>query len=505
MGLEIDREHFEDEEYEAFGRRLDESLRALAKLLARPRFGVGARSIGAELEIDLVAADARPLLSNAEVLADAAEPRATLEVDRFNLEINSTPVPMAGRPFAAIGAELEQCLSELRTAAARRGGRVVMVGILPTLEARDLSPGVLTAGRRYRALSAGIRRLRQHDAFHVRIKGRETLEIDADDVTLEGANTSFQLHLRVDPAEFSRTYNAAQIATAAVLAASGNSPTFLGRDLWDETRVALFRQSVDDRSDLAKNDWRASRVSFGHGWVRSGAYELFAESVAFHPPLLPVLGAEDPTHCVRGGGVPALAELRLHHGTVWRWNRAVYDHAEGGHLRIELRALPSGPTVVDMMANAAFFLGLTLGLAPRADELVTRLTFGHARRNFYEAAEHGLDAELLWPSDAPPSPVPRRAVELVPALLPIARLGLLDAGVVVDEADALLGVVAARVASRQTGAEWQRRMLRVLRGRRERRGLEWTRAENACLAAMLERYVALSDTGQPVHTWPVEP
>jgi hypothetical protein len=502
MGLEIDREQFDEEDFASFSRRLDDSLRALARVLDRPGFGRGASSIGAELELDLVDVSGRPLLANVEVLSDAAEPRVTLEVDRFNLEINSSPVRITGRPFAAIGAELEQCLSVLRRAAARHGGRVAMIGILPTLEPQDLAPGVLTAGRRYRALSAGIRRLRRQDAFHVRIEGRETLEIDADDVTLEGANTSFQVHLRVEPAAFARTYNAAQIATAVALAASGNSPTFLGRDLWDETRVALFRQSVDDRSDLARDDWRASRVSFGHGWARSGAYELFAESVAFHPPLLPVLTTEDPLAIVRGGGVPALAELRLHHGTVWRWNRAVYDATEGGHLRIELRALPSGPTVIDMIANAAFLLGLTLGLAPRADDLVSRLTFGHARRNFYAAAERGLDAELLWPRDVPPSPEPRGAADLALSLVPVARLGLLNAGVNTEEANALLGVIAARVASRRTGAEWQRRMLRALRARGEGAGVERSRSR---YAAMLDRYLELGEGGQPVHTWPVEP
>jgi hypothetical protein len=205
-----------------------------------------------------------------------------------------------------------------------------------------------------------------------------------------------------------------------------------------------------------------------------------------------VLGDETPRGAVAAGRVPALAELRLHHGTIWRWNRAVYDDADGGHLRIELRALPSGPTAVDMAANAAFAIGLTLALVPCKDDLLPRLTFGHARRNFYLAARRGLDAELLWPDDHAPSPRPRPAWELVQCLLPAARDALLGAGVDAGEADALLGVIASRVERRVTGARWQRATLARL---------EATRARGVALAAMLERYLAAAATGRPVHEW----
>jgi hypothetical protein len=269
---------------------------------------------------------------------------------------------------------------------------------------------------------------------------------------------------------------------------------FLGHRLWDETRIALFRQAVDDRFEAAEDDWRPARVSFGHGWVREGAFELFAESGALHAPLLPVVGPEDPIASLRAGGVPVLDELRLHHGTVWRWNRAVYDAALGGHLRIELRALPSGPTVIDMLANAAFFLGLVLALRHEAPTLVQSMTFGHARRNFYMAARSGLDAELLWPTGEPPSPRPHPAAELVRRLIPTARDGLAEGGVSGEEADTLLAIVEARVARRQTGAQWQRRTLAALEER-------LPRAE--AIPAMFERYLAASATGRPVHEWPI--
>ena len=339
MGLEIDRIQFEEADYARFANRLRDGLGALRELLQRPGFGLGSTSIGAELELSLIDRAGLPLPINRAVLAATLDPEVTLELDRFNLEYNAQPVPLAGRPFTALGREIDHALVVIQKAAAIHGGRLVAIGVLPTLTEADLQASAMTDLKRYHALSAAMRRLR-HAPFKVVIDGEDPLTVSCDDVTMEGANTSFQLHLRVAPDEFARTYNAAQIAIAPVLAAAGNSPIFLGHRLWEETRVALFRQAADERAEGF--GWRPAHVSFGHGWVREGALELFAESVALHAPFLPVVGPEDPLACVRDNGVPALDELRLHQGTVWHWNRAIYDPHGGGHLRVEMRALPAG-------------------------------------------------------------------------------------------------------------------------------------------------------------------
>jgi gamma-glutamyl:cysteine ligase YbdK (ATP-grasp superfamily) len=496
MGLAIQQEEFRPEDYTRFSQRLAEDLEALRALLARPGFGAGPCTIGAELELYLVDKEGFPLPINRQVLGQTVDPRVTLELDRFNLEVNLRPGPLAGRPFSGLRAEFEDTLREVRRAAATQGARVAVIGILPTLREVDLGREALTGLPRYRALSAAIRR-RRAAPFQVDISGEESLALTWDDVTLEGANTSLQYHLRVAPGDFARLYNAAQLATAPVLAVAGNSPVFLGRKLWDETRVALFRQAVDDRGEPGEQGFRQphARVSFGHGWVREGAYELFAEAVALHPPLLPVLSPESPLERAAAGGLPDLGELRLHQGTVWSWNRAIYDPKDSGHLRIELRSLPAGPTVVDMVANGAFLLGLTLGLAERVDALLPALPFLHACGNFLRAAREGLDAELMWPADEAPSPRPATALELVPRLLPVARRGLLLAGVDAAEADAMLGIIEQRVAKRTTGARWQRQVLSRLEARMPRQD---------ALAAMLERYLTHAESGAPVHTWPVE-
>jgi hypothetical protein len=492
MGKGIDQETFDQLDYARFQQRLGQCLSTLGRLLERPGFGVGPVTLGAELELFLVDDAARPHLQNQAVRAAAADPRVNLELDRFNLELNATPTLLAGRPFAALGEELGGLLGRVGAAAHRQGGRVALVGILPTLRRADLHLGVISDLPRYRALDRGLRRLR-HDPFHLQIAGADPLELASDDVALEGAATSFQVHLRVDPAAFTRTYNAVQAATAPVLAVAGNSPTLLGHRLWEETRIALCKQSIDDRDGRGLRR-QLARVGFGTGWLRGGPLELFAEGVRLHQPLLPVLGDHDPLAGGDEGHAPPLEELRLHQGTVWRWNRAIYDPSSGGHLRIEMRALPSGPTVTDMLANAALLVGLSLWLAGQDPSWTYALSFERAEHSFYRAAQHGLAAELAWPFGEGGRVHALPAAELVPRLLPAAREGLVGAGVAAAEADRLLGVIAARVATGQTGAVWQRRTLAALELRLGRK---------RALAAMLQRYLECTATDRPVHTWSV--
>jgi gamma-glutamyl:cysteine ligase YbdK (ATP-grasp superfamily) len=495
MGIEIDRERFDDADYARFTGRLEHCLEALDQLLRRPGFGVGPVTIGAELELFLIDEQGRPLLKNQAVLEDAGDPRLTLELDRFNLEVNPSPLPLAGQPLTGLERELEAALRSVRATARSHGGRVTMIGILPTLRDEDLQREAITDAPRYRALDWSLRRVRA-EPFEIEIHGRdpEPLRVVRDTIVMEGANTSFQVHLRVDPDRYVPTFNAVQLATAPVLAAAGNSPLFLGKLLWEETRIALFEQAADDR-DTPGRQRLVSRVAFGTDWLRSSVLDLFEESVRHHEPLLPLVGDQDPLLALAEDGVPRLDELRLHQGTVWRWNRAIYDSGYGGHLRIEMRPLPAGPTVTDMLANAAFLLGLSLALAPDAGTWTRQLLFARAHANFYQAARLGLEAELEWPLEPDGRPGRLPAGELVQRLLPEARRGLEQAGVDRQESDRLLRVVEERVASGQTGAVWQRRTLAALEGR--------TGREEA-LGRLLERYLELQGTGDPVHTWPVE-
>ncbi|WP_433239520.1 glutamate--cysteine ligase [Streptosporangium sp. CA-135522] len=477
MGQQVDKDRFSEAEFARFGERLAEQLAAFRELLARPGFGTGPATIGAELEMFLITPDGRPLPRNQEVRDAADDDRLVPELGRFNLEVNLTPRPIAGRPFSALARELRETMALVDAAAATQDGQAVAIGILPSLSEFDFTHEALSDESRYRALSRGMRRLR-NEPFRVRIEGVEELELEVEGVILESANTSWQVHLRTAPADFARVYNAAQLATAPVLAVSGNSPGFLGRRLWEETRIALFEESADDR-DMERRDRRDRRVAFGSGWV-SGVEEMFETCVRDYEPLLPMTSEEIP----ETGETPDLAELRLHQGTVWQWNRPIYDPADGGHLRVEMRALPAGPTAADMAANAAFLLGLTVAMSA---EPVEEFPFAAAYRNFYRAAIHGLDAPLSWPGRREEVPAAQLALDL----LPVARAGLDRAGVDPVEADWALGIIGERVRLRRTGAIWQRETVERLGG------------DQAARARMVTRYRELSFSGEPVHTWPI--
>ncbi len=490
MGLEIDREEFDEEAYRRFDSRLARSLDVLEDLLAREGFGVGPETLGAELEASLVDSAGRPLPLNSKVLSESVDPRLTVELDRFNLESNLQYSALRGRPFAALAAEMHGSLEEMTRAAAIHGAHIALIGILPTLTEADLQSDAMTDAMRYRALSSSLRRLRQ-EPFLLDIHGEDPLTLRCHDVTYEGAATSLQIHLRVDPDRFAAVYNAIQLATPAVLAVSGNSPTFLGHRLWEETRVALFKQAVDPRPTTTRRDAPA-RVSFGEDWIRH-PLELFTESVQCHPVLLPVLDTEPPDAVVADGGAPGLRELRLHQGTIWRWNRAIYDPAGGGHLRVEMRVLPSGPTVEDMVANTAFHLGLALDLADELENGLPNAAFAAVHGDFYRAAREGLHANLQPVSVHASNADPVQARDLCEALLSRAQSGLDRAGIDRSDSAPRLATIERRVRNGQTGARWQRRALAAA---------ETTHPRSEALQAMFARYRALSTEGSPVDSWP---
>ena len=500
VGVDIRTEHFTEADHQRFKRRLDEQLRALDLVLRKPGFGRTQRTVGAELELFVVDTEGRACAISEQLVREADTPEITPEMGAFDIELSTPPVALAGKPFSALRDSMQRTVRFIRELAARHGARVVPISILPTLRMEDFSREAITDRPRYRALARGMS-VARGGAFDIAIEGEDRLQFSSyDAVAMEAANTAFQVHLSTAPDEFARLFNAALLLSAPVIAAAANSPTFLGKKLWHETRVALFKQAGDDRPIGPDGDMMLPpRVDFGNGWVREGAHELFLESVALHPPLLPECaeGEEDAIALACAGKLPLLDELRLHHGTVWSWNRPVYDPAHGGGLRIELRPLPAGPSYDDMLANASFLVGAMLGLRDRMPDLTTALPFALAKQNFFLAARHGLDAQLAWPSSAGRAPKQSSARDVLLALMPIAREGLQDAGVDADESARYLDLFEARVRSGQTGAVWQRNALGRLHAQ-GRRGYD-------ALASLLDRYIAGFDSQLPVHAWGLDP
>jgi hypothetical protein len=499
VGADIQTEHFTEADHARFKDRLDKHLRALDEVLQRPDFGVAPRTLGAELELCLVDPDGRACAISEQLVREANTPAITPEMGAFDIELSTPPVALEGAPFSALRKSMQATVEQIRTLAAGHAARVVPISILPTLRSEDFTPSAITDQPRYRALARGMTAARG-SAFEIAIEGDDRLHFSSHDaVAMEAANTAFQVHLATAPDEFVELFNAAMLLSGPVLAAAANSPTFLGKRLWHETRVALFKQAGDDRPSGPDGDLALPpRVNFGNGWVRDGAHELFMESVALYPPLLPECSEdEDALELARAGKLPKLRELRLHHGTVWNWNRPVYDPDNGGSLRIELRALPAGPSYDDMLANAAFLVGSMLGLKERMPQLVSALPFALAKQNFFQAAQHGLEAQLSWPASSGRAPTRLSARALLLRLLPVAREGLASAGVAARESERFLGVFEARVRSGQTGAVWQRAALASLQTEGHR--------GYAALSKLLDRYIAGFDSLRPVHAWTLDP
>ncbi|TDG13623.1 glutamate--cysteine ligase [Seongchinamella unica] len=493
MGIDINQIEFSAQDVDAFSASLEENLNALYQLLERPGFGQGRGSIGAELEMYLVDDRGLPLYANQEILQESGDPSLTLELNRYNLEFNLPPFSLDQSPFESTEQAILERLDRLGKVAARRGGRVVPIGILPTLRDTDFGAHCVTDRRRYHAL---VRQLikRRGDNFSIDIDGAEPLKMVMKDITLEGANTSFQVHYRVAPDAFADTFNAVQLVTPLALALGANSPGIFGHSLWDETRIPLFKQSIDTRH-VDPYSWNEpARVNFGQGWARRGAEELFREVVRIYPPLLPLCNRSTAAEEMASGKAPSLAELRLHQSTVWLWNRPIYDDADNGHLRIEMRALPAGPTPVDMVANAAFLIGAAEGLRPVIEQLLPAIPFRNAEYNFYRAAQYGLDARLVWPEMHQAGYREQPIVDIILRMLPVARAGLESIGIGHSEIEHYLGIMEERLHKRQSGAVWQRQKLAKLRQQMPTR---------EALHALLEDFIEHSGKNVPVARWSV--
>jgi CBS domain-containing protein/gamma-glutamylcysteine synthetase len=491
MGEHDVDQQFDEKTSQAFMKALLEDLRALEYMIATGGFETGVARIGAEQEMFLVDRNMRPAPISLEVLDHAKDSRLTTEIARFNLEANLTPLSLTGRCFQQMEKELNELLSLVRKSAETFGADVLLSGILPTLQKSDLTLENLAPIPRYSQLNEGVMRLRG-GPFSIHIKGLDELQISHDNVMMESCNTSFQVHFQTSPAEFASHYNMAQAITAPVLAAAVNSPLLFGHRLWQETRVALFQHSIDSRSRTQLARGQPTRVSFGDRWLKNSVVELFHDQISRFRPIMITQPDEDPFQLLARGETPLLSALRMHNGTVWRWNRACYGVADGiAHLRIENRALPSGPTVQDEMANAAFFVGLMIALPPEYGEIAKRLSFDDAKENFFAAARNGLNAQLKWLDGKSISPTSL----ILNELLPLARAGLKDAGVDSSDIDKYLGVLEERVRSGQTGAQW---MLDSLVSVKRHMGHEPNDMRTRILTSAI---LARQKENKPVHEW----
>jgi len=492
MGEEVDQQAFSREDRARYREKVRRSLDVFAAMLREARFDFERPMTGLEIELNLVDAHADPAMRNAAVLAAIEDPMFQTELGQFNIEINVAPRELAGGGLAAYEADVRDSLNNAEEHARTVEAHMVMIGILPTLRLEHLTLGSLSDNPRYALLNEQIFAARGEDLY-IHIDGVERLAATADTVAPEAACTSTQFHLQVSPAEFAAYWNAAQAIAGVQVALGANAPFLFGRELWRETRIPLFEQATDTRSEEIKSQGVRPRVWFGERWITS-VFDLFEENVRYFPALLPICTEENPEEVLTGGATPTLGELRLHNGTIYRWNRPVYDVVDGTpHLRVENRVLPAGPTVADTLANGAFYFGVVRMLAQAERPLWSQMSFSAAEENFHNGAQHGIGAQLYWPGlgYAPTTELVLRR------LLPLAYEGLDQWGVSAAERDRLLGIIEQRCLTGRNGASWQ---VETLRGLEARGSVDRPTA----LRGVLERYIPLMHSNTPVHEWPAE-
>lgn len=473
MGQAISGREFSDEDFAWFRNRLEQETKSLRQAFAAGHCSNAGPFIGLELEVWLIDHNFFPAPHNQSFLERLADPSVVAELSQFNIEINAPVEQLEGRCFERMHAHLSETMRRCATNAHGDVDTVIAIGTLPTLRQQDLSLEAMTPSHRYRALNREAMRLRGGMALNIDIdgtsRGADHFLACFKDVMLEAASTSFQLHLQVPPTAISRTYNASIMLSAPLVAIGANSPFLFGRPLWKETRIAIFEQSLQQSHG-------PQRVTLGAAYVGQDITELFEENWRDYPVLLPV-EAGDPVRCY--------SCLRLQNGTIWRWIRPIVGFDPDGtpHIRIEQRVLPAGPTVRDMMANAALYFGAVYMLAGRLEDAEADLPFAVARENFYESARRGLDAEIHWLG----GPGKRPVREVLEELIPLAAEGLAAQGMDEDLINHYLGIVSLRLTCGRTGAEWQLAHF----------------DRYADLHKLTAAYVENQRTGRPVHEWPL--
>ena len=492
MGQDVEQRQFSGKDRQRYRAKVRQCLDVFSRMLSESKFEFDRPMTGLEIELNLVDLDRNPAMRNAEVLNAIANDDFQTELGQFNIEINVPPRRLAGESANELETALRASLNDAEERSRAIDTHIVMIGILPTLGPEHLTHESLSANPRYALINEQIFEARGED-ITIAIDGVERLATSTDTIAPESACTSVQFHLQVSPQQYAANWNAAQCIAGVQVALGANSPFLYGKELWRETRIALFEQATDTRSEELKAQGVRPRVWFGERWITS-IFDQFEENVRYFPSLLPIVEDEDPAEVLERGDTPTLSELRMHNGTIYRWNRPVYDvHRGKPHLRVENRVLPAGPTVVDVLANAAFYYGLLRSLTDDDRPLWTRMSFTAAEDNFNTGAKDGINAHVYWPGlgEVPVTELVLRR------LLPMARDGLSAWGVDSSVSDRLLGVIEGRCINHTNGAEWQARTFHAI----DEHDQPLDRRD--ALREMLRRYIDNMHSNEPAHTWPV--
>ncbi len=487
MGEHKVNRSFSEEKKAAFIQHLLDDVKALELMLENDQIEKGITRIGAEQEFCLVTKDWRPATNNEEILAKIDDPHFTTELARYNLEINLDPIELKDDCFKRVEDDLKALLNKASKVSEENNSKLILTGILPTISKTHLSMEYITPNPRYFALNDMLMGLRRSH-FQLNLQGVDELSIAHDSVLFEACNTSFQLHLQINPDDFISSFNWSQAIAGPILSVCCNSPLLMGRELWEETRIALFRQSIDTRNISQALKDQEPRVAFGNNWATGTAADIYKENISKYKIILSRELKENSLDILKKGAIPKLEALNLHSGTIYPWNRACYGVGNGKpHLRIENRYIPAGPSVIDEMANFAFWVGVMRGRPKKFDDMHKVMDFREAKSNFVKASRNGRNAVMYWDGKHYTA---RKLLKKV--FLPMAYEGLRKEGI--DEADIerLLNVIKKRLKG-NTGSTWMVSNYRRLTN---------TLKKDKALRLITKSIYLNQQKGEPVNKWP---
>ena len=469
MGDEVDKDHYDEEDYLIFKGKLDEETNFVRQLFADRNFDQDSRKLGYELELCLLDDNGAPAPCNRQVLEQAANPLFTYELAKFNLEINGNAFDVCADVFGKIDADLNILYSELAQAAEDCDVQAGLFGVLPSLQQCHLDERYMSELYRYHILDQRLIEMRQRPV-HLELHGDDHLLLEENGVMLEALSTSLQTHYQIPFDEAVDSYHAALWTSMTVLAVGANSPLVMGKQCWQESRIAIFKQAVDTRNPREIEDAIVPRVHFGKGYINSWL-DLFEDNNSYYSPILPE---------TRDCDIGMLHHFNLHNGTIWRWVRPILGIVNGQyHLRLELRVTPSGPTLVDTLANMVFSIGLLEGLK-QAPKFLTSVPFEVLEASFYRVAREGLEAEVKWCNGK----TDRMQNLVLSEALTTAAKGLDQLGI--ENCQQWLDIIQARVSTGCTGSDW------ILK--------YWQKKQD--ISGLVKTYLHHARKNAPVHKWP---
>lgn len=445
-------------ERKEFVNHLLNDIEALDKMIKSNAFEKGTQRIGAEQELCVVDKYYRPSFNALEILDKINDDHFTTELGLFNLEANLDPLELKGKCFSQLEKDLIDLIAKANKAADDIDfNKIILTGILPTFKRKDLVFENMTPFQRYKVLNDVMRKARGND-FRMKIKGVDELILEHESILFEACNTSFQVHLQIDLDHIIDQYNWSQAIAGPVLSVMTNSPLLLGRELWSETRIAVFQQSIDSRNESHLLREQKARVNFGNDWVKDSILEVFTDDVARYAPLVTADLQGNPLEDLKNGIKPELKAIGLHNGTLYKWNRVCYGvHKNIAHLRIENRYIPSGPSIKDEIANAMFWVGVMLGMPDDCKSIWKRMAFKDAKGNFIKAARTGMETYFNWFGKGISAKKLAKQV-----LLPMAKDGLTKANVDANDIDFYLNIIRERIEKNTSGSKWLVRSSRML-------------------------------------------